>query len=456
MRMGFGVVLLALGVAGSAHAQALTADRAVTMALQRNTQVVQARATVEQARAGLYSSWSGVLPHVSVSVSRSATWSPELGSQVFGSNVSPPQSHFSSYRTTPSINGSMTLLDLSAIQDLRSARADVRAAQFRQSSTNNDVALLVRQQFYNTVTAIHLVTVNTEALRVARENERRVHALFEVGSVSRSDVLQAQVQTAQGELDSLNAAQQVVNQRVALASVIGVDEPHLGDIDTTLAVHAVSVDEPALLADAGRQRPDLRAAEASVASAHSALSAAHLQRVPSLALSATGLFNLRSSSGWNQDVTIRDSSGNVVAVLPGVRLGSTSKTDREYQATLSLNWNLFDGLLIESRTASARAQLLNATATRDELRRNLAGEAHQAIVGYEQAQQQENVAERQLAEAQENLKLTQQKYNVGSATILDLNTAQVSLQRAESQLVAAQAAIRVAEAQIAHVRGGTP
>jgi outer membrane protein len=456
MRMGFAGVLLVLMVAGPARAQQLTADKAVSMALQRNTQVVLARATVEQARAGLYSAWSGVLPHLSVSLSRSGTWSPQLGSQTFGSNVSPPQSHFSSYRTTPAINGSMNLIDLSAMQDVRSARSDIRAARLRESSAHNDVALLVREQFYNTVTAIHLVGVNTEALRVARENERRVRALFEVGSVSRSDVLQAQVQTAQSELDSLNAAQQVVNQRVALASVVGVDERNLGEVDTTLAVRAETVDEARLLSEAERQRPDLRAAEASVSAAHSALSSAHLARVPSLSLSGTALFNLRSSSGWNQDVTIRDSTGTVIAVLPGVRLGSASTTDREYQAQLTINWDVFDGLLIESREASARASLLNAEATRDQLRRNLAGEVHQAIVGYDQAQQQETVAERQLAEAQENLKLTQEKYNVGSATILDLNTAQVSLQRAESQFVAAQAAIRVAEAQITHVRGTTP
>ena len=44
-------------------------------------------------------------------------------------------------------------------------------------------------------------------------------------------------------------------------------------------------------------------------------------------------------------------------------------------------------------------------------------------------------------------------YNVGSATILDLIDSQVQLQRAQSDLVSALAAIRVADATLARVRG---
>ena len=63
------------------------------------------------------------------------------------------------------------------------------------------------------------------------------------------------------------------------------------------------------------------------------------------------------------------------------------------------------------------------------------------------------MARRGLESATENLKLTQEKYNVGSATILDLIDAQVSLQRAQSDTVVGLAAIRVAEAQLNRVRG---
>lgn len=456
MRRGWIIALATMVAAPAAHAEVLTADQAVQLALQHSTQVVQARAGVLSARSSAYSAMSQVLPHLSLSVSRAGTWSPALGSQVFGGIVTSGRTHVSSYSTTPSLSANMNVLDLASLQGVRAGRASLEAADLRQHATYNDVALDVRQQFYTTVNAIHLVTVNTEALRVARENERRVRAMFEVGSVSRSDLLQAQVQTEQSQLDSLTAVQSVVNQRIALASLMGVEERTLGELDTTLEIRPQSVDEAAILTEATRQRPDLRAAEASLVSARSEVSAASLLRLPYITAGASGTFNTRSSSGWNQDIVRTDSNGNVIEVIPNVRLGSNSQTHRDYQANIALNWDIFSGLATESRIASAKANLATATATRDQLRRNLAGEVHQAVVGYQQALVQASVADAQLAAAAENLKLTQQKYNVGSATILELNTAQVSLQRARSQRVAAQAAIRVAEAQLAHVRGATP
>jgi outer membrane protein TolC len=87
------------------------------------------------------------------------------------------------------------------------------------------------------------------------------------------------------------------------------------------------------------------------------------------------------------------------------------------------------------------------------LRRNLAGEVHEALLTYQQALGAEAVAGSAVESATESMKLTQQKYNVGSATILDLIDAQVQLQRAQSQLVSALAGIRVAEARLDQVRG---
>ncbi len=78
---------------------------------------------------------------------------------------------------------------------------------------------------------------------------------------------------------------------------------------------------------------------------------------------------------------------------------------------------------------------------------------HQALLAYREAIEKQAVANSAYASALENLKLTQQKYNVGSTTILDLNTAQVNLTRAAANQITALAAIRVAEAQLNRVRG---
>jgi outer membrane protein TolC len=97
--------------------------------------------------------------------------------------------------------------------------------------------------------------------------------------------------------------------------------------------------------------------------------------------------------------------------------------------------------------------LVSATETRDALLRNLEDEVRQTLLAHQEAMERDAVGRTAVASARENLNLVQQKYNVGSATILDLIDAQVSLLQAASELVSAMADIRIAEAAVDRVRG---
>ena len=97
--------------------------------------------------------------------------------------------------------------------------------------------------------------------------------------------------------------------------------------------------------------------------------------------------------------------------------------------------------------------MVRARETRDGLVRNLEGEVRQTLLDHQVSHDRASLGRRTVESASENLNLVQQKYNVGSATILELIDAQVQLQTAQSNVVKALAAIRVAEAQINRVRG---
>jgi outer membrane protein TolC len=435
--MGSGLAVLVL--ASAASADVLTADRAVRLALDGSSSVIQAKANVLQARSGLYGAYSGVLPSISADVSH--TYGKTVGaerSQFFGTTLFvTPKTNSTSYNVSPAVSARWSVFDLSAIQSMRSARTSLSASRLSETSARQQVAFDTRNQFYQVVKSIRLAEVASSALRLARDDERRVHALFEVGSVSRSDLLKAQVRTAQSQLDSLNAAQTVVNQRDLLARIIGVPAAQIDQIDTTLTIVPMSVDEAALRAEAAAARPDLKAADADLRAARASVSAANLARLP--AVTASGSAEISPRSSGTQTVPTGATS--------------SSRAERSYSGTIGVSMPIFNGMSTESRIASAQAGLLRAQDTRNSLYRNLEAEVHLAVIQYQQALSQDEVAGQAVASAQENLKLTQQKYNVGSATILDLIDAQVQLQRAESDAVSALAAIRIAEAQLNRVRG---
>jgi len=451
-----GAVLPAIGLlwTGAAEAAPLTAEEAVRIALRNNTQVINAEAGVLDARGGLYGAWSGVLPRVSADVSRSGSWlRNNVGNQAFSGEVFLPRTTFEqeSYRTDPSISATWSVLNLSSLSSLSAARKGLRAARLQRESTRQDVILSTLRQFYEVVKANHLARVANSALRLAQDDEKRVRAMFEVGSVSKSDLLKAQVRSAQSELDSLTASQGVVLQRIALANLLGVAEEAVSEVDTSLTAQVQTYDEATLYAEAEQNRPDLRASELEVSAARAGLRAARFARLPYITVSGSASFNLLASSQGVQP----ELDPNTRMEVPGTRVAyrTRSETDRILGARIAVSWDVFDGLATDSRNASARARLIRAQETRDALRRILQSEVSQALIVYREAVARDGVARRALDSANENLKLTQEKYNVGSATILELIDAQVQLQRVESDYVTALAAIRVAEAQIDRVRG---
>jgi outer membrane protein TolC len=441
-------VALAMGlaVAGAAHADVLTVDQAVKISLAHNSQVVNAHSNLVNAKSGVYTAYSGVLPHVSASYSRTGSFTDgSRGTRnLSGILISTKGTEdIATYSSGPALTGNWSILDPANLANLRAARLEQRSAEQSLASTREDVVLGTKRQYYQTVAAIHLLNVSAEAVRFARDDERRVHALFDVGSVAKSDLLKAQVATAQAELDSSTAAQGVVVQRALLAGQIGVDERRLGEVDTVLTAEPHDYDEPALLAEAGRNRKDIQAADSDLRSARAQLASARLAWVPYVTVS--GSYQLRP-------VQIQESVTHQ-PLKPDSTGGGRSDADRSFSGTVALNWDLFTGGVTEGRVASAHARVERSQETRDALTRNLAGDIHQALLGYRVALSQLEVARRAEDSAGENLKLTQQKYNVGSATILDLIDAQVQRQRAQSNRVAALATIREAEAQLDRVRG---
>lgn len=442
--------VLAMLWASSAFSAPLTADDAVRLALVHNADAIGAEAGVVEARGGLYSAYSGVLPSVSASLVRTQSKTlkqpgtelvPELdqnGNPTGNIRLVPVLNDITSNGTTPQITGSLPLLNLSSWAGVRSASHGLQAARQTRLAARSDVALSTRRQFYEVVKDIKLATVAAGALQLARDDERRVRALFEVGSVSKSDLLKAQVATAQSELDELSARNLVLTQRIALAELIGVKEDQLGEVDTLLAMTHRDFDEASLVAEANRNRPDVRAADLELSSARSAHVAARMARLPYVTIGGSMSFSPRSD--FTQVNSIRTTS-------------ASGSSDRILSARVALQWDFFSGLAQDSRIAAAQGRVLRAEQAREAAVRNVGSDVRAALLAYHEAVERDSVARRALESATENLKLTQEKYNVGSATILELIDAQVQLQRAQSDGVSALAAIRQAEAQIDRARG---
>ncbi len=446
-------LLASVVLSGRAVAAPLTADDAVKIALARSTSIINSEASILDAKSGLWSAYSGVLPSVSASYNytKSVTDPQDrVQSQYFGPiGIFYKTLSANSTSRSPLLSGRWSLVDLSSWSSVSSARAGMDAAKLSQLATRNDIILETRRRFYDVVKSVRLAEVSAGALKLARDDERRVRALFEVGSVSKSDLLKAKVRTSQSELDSLLAEHGVTNSRISLANLLAMKESEISEVDTTLVGTIRVYEEGQVLADAKAGRPDILAAEKDLKAAQAGLNAARWGRLPSLDLSASANFPSKSRS---KDETFYYDDSTFTSGTSQKRV-TENTSDRQYRATLAFSLPIFDGLATDARVASARARLLRSRETHSVLVRNLESEVRQTMLGHQEAVERERLARQTLESASENLNLVQQKYNVGSATILDLIDSQVQLQRAQSDLVTALAAIRVADATLARVRG---
>src|SRR5262245_12435123 len=211
--------VLGLLAAVDAGAEVLTADRAVQLALAHNLDVIRADATVLDAKAGVYSAWSSILPTFSLNLTKSdQRVTNETGFTQVAGNVVPILPNDSHHKSTiPSLSASWLGLRFSSWSNYSSAQGSLTAANRSLDAAKSEAALQARRGFYEVVKAVKLEGVAGGSLKLARDDERRVRALFEVGSVSRSDLLKAQVRTSQSELDSIVANHTVTARRNDLA-----------------------------------------------------------------------------------------------------------------------------------------------------------------------------------------------------------------------------------------------
>ena len=70
-----------------------------------------------------------------------------------------------------------------------------------------------------------------------------------------------------------------------------------------------------------------------------------------------------------------------------------------------------------------------------------------------QLKEQKTVSQENVAAAEEDLRITQEKYNLGAATILDLLDAQVSLKTAQVALIQVDFDLNLAIAQLENAMG---
>jgi outer membrane protein len=401
----------------------VTVDEAVRRALDRNHDLLSARENIEAAAGRRNQALQRYLPGISGSLS----YNRSIDNTFVREDGTIVTTNPSRYSAGASL--SQTLIDWSAYKSIQAASRGLTANKYDYAQARADLVLATKQQYYALLRAQLLADVADSALVVSQQDLRRVESLFELGMVARGDVLKSKVRVSQSQLDVISNRNTVVIERSRLALFMG-QEPSddlsaARDVATTAAV----IDSAQVFTEALANRPDLKAAEFSVSAANASVGAARAGYYPTL----------RAGLSYDHSDTALTVAG-----------------PRSRFASVSLGIPLFSSVLgTKGAIQQSQASANQARYALDRKRLDVEREVREAISAARQSNEGLVVAQDQVTSAEEDLKLSQEKYNVGSGTILELIDAQVALQRARSNYVQALTQVRTSEANLERVRGRT-
>jgi len=129
------------------------------------------------------------------------------------------------------------------------------------------------------------------------------------------------------------------------------------------------------------------------------------------------------------------------------------KLGNSWAARLSLNWPLFNGFTREGNVTRSNVSRESAEAQAEDTRRQASAQLTQQLATLESSRSQIGIAQTSLAAAQEDLRVVQERYRLGAATIVDVLTSQQTLDQAEVNYIRARLDFLVARAQLEALLG---
>jgi outer membrane protein TolC len=237
--------------------------------------------------------------------------------------------------------------------------------------------------------------------------------------------LQSTVELANAQLQLVNAETQMATASASLARLIGYEGGAVRAQPDSALLALAPLDTAALRHDLVTMAPSVVAAEASARAAGAQVAVSRATYFPSLSASYSNSYS-------------------------GTAIGEMTNA---WRWSLSVNWPLFNGFAREGGLVRASAAADAARARADDARRLAQSEFTQYLASLRAAQARTTIAQVSRAAAEENLRVQRERYRLGAATIVEVLTAQVNLDQAETDLITARFDFLVARAQLEALLG---
>lgn len=294
---------------------------------------------------------------------------------------------------------------------VRAARLSLDASKDTLQAQKNDLRLNVRTAYFRVLQAQELVRVSEDNLASARERLANAQKQFEVGAAAKIDVLRFETLVANAEAQLISANNGLRLARQAFNTVLSRPVETAFELAPVEGEPALDRQVEELVAEALRNRPELRAAQTQLEALAFVRRAEERGMNPSLGIAGVYQHNFDPGFGGRKDSAL---------------------------AAATLTVPLWDSGITRARVKAARQDEEQVAVQIEQLKLGLSLEVNQAVTNLKNAMARLEVARRQATFAAENFRLAKLRYEAGEAIQLEVLDAQAQDTQAKADLVNAR------------------
>jgi outer membrane protein len=401
----------------AAEPSPLSLQQAASIALEKNPLRKAALADTKAASADVREAQSFLMPHVSFSELATRGNDPVY---VFGSKLRQQRFTANDFALnalnrplpygnfTTRFGGAWNLFDSFASWHGMSRAKEMNVAATHQlERTEQEILFRVAQCYYGALLATKQLDVAEQAEKTAKSIMDRSQVRFDSGLVVESDLLSAKVRLASRDQELIRAKNNLELAHAQLNTAMGVPISAQYELAEPLAERALEV---APLAEIEQQaltaRPDLKRIEAEQSAQELSVAIAKSSFGP----------RLNAFAGWELDNPTFLAGGGGNNWLGGIEL----------------QIDLFQGGAKRAALSRERANAEKIAALKQAAIDGVRLEVRQAYYDQDSSRKQVEVARTAITQAQESLRINQDRYDGGLLTITDLLGAEEAARRSQA------------------------
>ena len=416
--------LLILPLLSSAQQTEISLEEAIQIALENNYQLKQAENNRGLANTQVSSAKADFLPNLNASFSGNRN----VGRQFIQEDLSFDDR--TTYGLSGSLNTNITVFNgFSNIANLRRAEADLASEELQLERLRENIMFETASRYLQVVLNEELLKISQATLEASQSQLEQVSAQVEVGARPTVDLYNQESVVANDELSVIQRENALEVSKAQLIRIM--QDERITEVVTSmpspdeLSLMPVDLNLNELIQAALETRTDLRAQEYNIESNIQNHRIARAQFLPSISAGA-------GISGRYSDQFIDPATGE-----------RSPFTDQFFDQNITRNIGfnvqipIFTRWNTQTQVQSAQVQLRNSQLQLDNVRFQISEEVRQAYNDYISITKELESTEKALIAAERAFETEQQRYEVGSSTLIELNLANAMYIQAQSNRIQA-------------------